>query len=95
MRTIGREVLVNFMSRLADSRKWLECWIAETEKTEWSCPQDIKKRHSTVSFLSDNRAIFNVKGNSYRLVCKIAYRTKILKVDWIGIHAEYSRIKFN
>ena len=95
MRIIGREVLVNFMSRHADSRKWIECWIAETEKIEWSCPQDIKKRYSTVSFLSDNRAIFNVKGNSYRLVCKIAYKTKIVKVDWIVTHAEYSRMKFN
>ena len=95
MRIIGRDVFVNFMSRHADSRKWIECWIAETEKIEWSHPQDIKKRYPTVSFLSDNRAIFNVKGNNYRLVCKIAYKTKIVKVDWIGTHAEYSKIKFN
>ena len=61
MRIVGREVLVNFMSRHADSRKWIECWIAETEKIEWSHPQDIKKKYPTVSFLSDNRAIFNVK----------------------------------
>lgn len=95
MRIIGREVLVNFMRRHVDSRKWIECWIAETEKIEWCYPQDIKDSYSTVSFLSNNRVIFNVKGNSYRLVCKIAYNTKIVKVDWVGTHAEYSKKRFN
>jgi len=52
---------------------------------------DIKERYRSASFLADNTVIFNVKGNSFRLEVRIAYKTQVLSVTWVGTHAEYDR----
>lgn len=60
---------------------------------EWQSPSDIKRDFPAVSFLPENRVIFNIKGNSFRLVCVAYYLKHSLSVLWIGTHAEYSRIR--
>ncbi|WP_141050894.1 type II toxin-antitoxin system HigB family toxin [Aliarcobacter cryaerophilus] len=55
-------------------------------------PDDIKKVYSSASFLEDNRVIFNIKGNDYRLVVHIDYLRKIVRVKFIGTHSEYDKI---
>ena len=54
-------------------------WYNEASASKWKIPQDIKDRYSSASFLSDNLVIFNIKGNKYRLVVKIAYKTQYLR----------------
>ena len=55
-------------------------------------PDDIKRVYSSASFLEDNRVIFNIKGNDYRLVVHIDYLRKIVRVKFIGTHSEYDKI---
>jgi mRNA interferase HigB len=92
MRLVGRLKLTEFARCHADARSWLYAWVAETEEAAWRTPQDIKDRYRSASFLSDNTVVFNVKGNRYRLVCKIAYKAQVVTVTWIGTHAEYSKV---
>lgn len=54
-------------------------------------PQDVKDKYSTASFLAENLVIFNVRGNEYRLVTMIAYKTGIVVIKWIGKHSEYTK----
>lgn len=91
MRLVGQLKLTEFIKRHADARSWLLAWAAEAEAAGWKTPQDIKDRYRSASFLPDNRAVFNVKGNRYRLICSIAYKTQVVTVTWIGTHAEYSK----
>jgi len=93
MQIVGRKVLHDIMRQHADVRKAVEAWMCEVEDAEWKSPQDIKERYPSASVLSDNRVIFNVKGNRYRIEVKISYRNKVLLIKRAGTHAEYSRWK--
>ena len=91
MRIVGRDKLDKFCRVHADSRIWMNNWIADTNSASWRTPQDIKAQYVTASFLDGNRVIFNVKGNRYRLEVQLAYNTGVVVVRWIGTHAEYTK----
>ena len=94
MQIIGLLLLESFRRKHASSRGPLDAWQKDVEGSQWDGPQDIKNRYATASFLSDNRIIFNIKGNSYRLVVKVRYQNGIVLVEWVGTHAEYSKQDF-
>ncbi|NKC12611.1 MAG: type II toxin-antitoxin system HigB family toxin [Gammaproteobacteria bacterium] len=93
MRILGKLLLDDFRRRHADANSWITSWVSEAEEATWSSPHGIKARYASASFLPDNVVIFNVKRNSYRMKCRAAYKTGVLKVVWIGTHAEYSKLK--
>lgn len=94
MRLVGKQQLDDFARRHAEIRARLDAWILEVEEAEWNGSVDIKARFPTASFLSENRVIFNIKGNKYRVEVKVSYDVKVVLVRWVGTHAEYSRKKF-
>jgi mRNA interferase HigB len=94
MRILGLPLLEEFKQRHADSRGRLNAWQTDIEREHWQTPQDIKRRYRSADFLSDNRVIFNIKGNTYRLVVKVRYQNGLVVVEWIGTHAEYSKQNF-
>ncbi len=91
MKLVGREILEAFLLKHADARGWIASWIAEVESAAWKTSHDVKVHYASASFLSDNTIIFNVKGNTYRLETRIAYKTTVVMVVWAGTHAEYSK----
>ncbi len=91
MNIAGLNHIVEFMRKHADSRSWLEAWVAEVREAKWESSVNIRARYSTASFLADNVVIFNVRGNRYRMEVKVAYNTNKVKIQWIGTHAEYDR----
>jgi mRNA interferase HigB len=71
----------------------LRTWFAEVRRAEWRGPAEVKKQFGTkVDFVGDNRAIFDLGGNKYRLVVHVSYRFKRVLVKFVGTHAEYDRI---
>lgn len=94
MRILGKDKLAAFSRKHADSRAPLAAWAALTERAQWHTPQDIKNDYRSVDFLPRNRAIFNIKGNHYRLVVQVVYIAGSVVIEWIGTHAEYSKRKF-
>ena len=93
MNVVGREVLEEFGRSHADIVSQINSWLCEIEAAEWERPMDMKRRYPKASILSENRVIFNLKGNSYRLETKIEYTTKVVLIKRIGTHAEYSKWK--
>jgi mRNA interferase HigB len=91
MKVVGLPILDAFSRKHTDVRSQIEAWVAEVDKAEWKTPLDIKARYSSASFLADNRVIFNLKGNNYRLRVAVAYKNQIVVVEAIGTHAEYSK----
>ncbi len=81
-----------FWEKHKDSEQQLKSWFQETNSVEWKNPKQIKKEYPSASFLADNRIVFNIKGNKYRLIVKINYDHNILWVRFIGTHAEYDKI---
>ena len=94
MNVISRKTIDGFIKKYADSKGALLSWHHEARSAVWDTPQDIKNRYPSASFTAGNIVVFNIKGNKYRLVSKVAYKTKTVFVKWIGNHAEYDKLKF-
>lgn len=94
MQLLGLIKLNAFTSAHTDLRGPLDAWRMEVEKASWSGPHDIKLRYPSASFLADNRVIFNIKGNKYRLVVKVRYQNGLVVIEWVGTHAEYDKNNF-
>jgi mRNA interferase HigB len=94
MRVIAVKTIKDFYSKpkYKESEQSLKAWFWEVKQAEWKSPNDIKNKYKNVSILSDNRAIFNIKGNKYRLVVAIKYEFKIIFIRFIGTHEEYDKI---
>ena len=94
MNVISKKTIVNFIKKHPDSKNSLESWYYETRHSNWGKTMDIKQRYPTASILKDNKVIFNISGNKYRLAVKIAYNTQAVIIKWIGTHSEYNKKKF-
>ncbi len=92
MRVIARKTLQEFWNGHADAREQLLVWLSVAEKSDWSSPAQIKQMFRSADILPDNRVVFNIKGNRYRLIVKIHYNTGIVFIRFVGTHAEYERI---
>lgn len=94
MKILGKNKLDTFAKKHADSRKALATWVADVERENWQSPNDIKAVYQTADFLADNRVIFNIRGNHFRLAVRVRYCNGIVLVEWIGTHAEYDKKQF-
>ena len=93
MRVIAKKTLRNFWVEHPDCENQLKIWFHEAEKASWKNPKDIKMKYTTASILENNRVVFNIKGNNYRLVTRINYDYGIIWIRFIGTHHEYDKIK--
>ncbi|MDR0864518.1 MAG: type II toxin-antitoxin system HigB family toxin [Candidatus Symbiothrix sp.] len=92
MRVIAHSTIVDFYTNYADSKQPLEEWYAKTRKADWNCFADIKKTFNSVDTISNQRFVFNIKGNSYRLITIVLFIPKMVYIRFIGTHAEYDKI---
>lgn len=92
MRIIARKILREFWERYPNAQKSLQAWYADTKQAHWKNPNDIKSTYRNASVVSNNRVIFNIKGNDYRLVAAINYAYEIVYIRFIGTHVEYDKI---
>ncbi|MGA9327223.1 MAG: type II toxin-antitoxin system HigB family toxin [Salegentibacter sp.] len=95
MRIIAKRTLRNFWVKHADSEQQLKSWFREIEKTQWTSINELRKDYPSASILQENRIVFNIKGNSYRLIVKFNFEYQICYVRFIGTHAEYDKINAN
>jgi mRNA interferase HigB len=91
-RIIAKRVLREFWEIYPDSEQYLKTWYETAMHSDWSTPQDVKKTYASASIIKDNRVVFNIRGNSYRLVVKFNYRKQWGFVRFIGTHDDYNKI---
>jgi len=94
MRIISKKRLKDFyvQSKYADSKSPLEAWHKEVLKLEWSKPNEIKAMYRSASIVGDEKVVFNIAGNKYRLIVSINYYAKIVFIKFIGTHKQYDKI---
>lgn len=93
MQIIAKSTLRVFWERHPQARTSLNVWYSIVSKVEWTGPSDIKAMFGTnVDFAGDNRVIFDIGGNKYRLIVHVAYRYRRVFIKFVGTHAEYDRI---
>ena len=92
MRLISRKTLREFWEKHPDARQPLQAWYFDVKHSWWKGPADIKKIHRNASFPADNRVVFNIKGNKYRVVVAVQYDFGIVYIRFVGTHKDYDKI---
>jgi mRNA interferase HigB len=94
MRIIVVRTIKNFWSKIKykDSEQALKAWFYEVKKEKWKSPNDVKKKYPKAGIINNNRVVFNIKGNKYRLIAAIKYEFQIIFIRFIGTHEEYDKI---
>jgi mRNA interferase HigB len=92
MRIIALRVLRDFWDAHPDAEAPLRSWYAMASRAVWQSPADVKTAYRNASFIANNRIVFNVKGNDYRLVVAVHYNRGMMFIRFIGTHREYDRI---
>ena len=84
--------LREFWQRHAEAEQPLRAWFRRARKANWNTPAGIWQAYRTASFLSNSRAVLNIKRNQYRLVVAVNYGYGIMYVRFVGTHSDYDRI---
>jgi len=92
MRVISRKALRAFWERHPDARQALQAWYADVKRAKWRTPGDIKRIYRNASFVADDRVVFNIKGNRYRLIVAVQYQFGIVYIRFVGTHSEYDKV---
>lgn len=92
MRIIALKALRDFWKQHPDAEQPLRAWYHDARQSSWRTPADIKNIYRNASLVGNDRAVFNIKGNDYRLVVAVAYRQGIVYIRYVGSHRDYDRI---
>lgn len=92
LRVIAKKILREFWERHKDCEQQLKSWYQEASSAAWKNSKEIKLKYPTASIIGGNRVVFNIKGNTYRLIIKINFDYQMIWIRFIGAHAEYDKI---
>lgn len=93
MHIVAFSTLREYIAGHADTDTPLRDWYNKTSNALWGSLADIRQTFGSADFVGNDRYVFNIKGNSYRLVAMIFFQARMVYVRWIGTHAEYDKIK--
>ena len=92
MRVIAVKTLKDWYQKYPKAKQALLSWYDEATSSDWSNPNELKTHYRNASILSEKRVIFNIHGNSFRLIVDIEYRLKIVFIVWFGTHKDYDQL---
>lgn len=92
MRIISRKILREFWEKHTHAQQALQAWYADVKRSTWASPADIKKTYRNASIIANNRVVFNIKGNTYRVVVVVQYELGIVYIRFVGTYQEYDKI---
>jgi len=67
-------------------------WYHEFNKSSFKSFNELKKVYPNVSLVGDDRVVFNIMGNKFRLVIRIVFEFKAIQIKWFGSHSDYDKI---
>jgi len=92
MRIIAFKTLRLFWEQHPDTQQALQAWYRDAKWATWRTPADIKNVYRNASIVGENRVVFNIRGNQYRLVVAVNYPQGIVYIRFIGSHHAYEQI---
>ena len=94
-RIIAKSTLRKFWENHRDSEQYLKTWYDTVLNATWKSPHDIKNTYANASILNNGRVVFNIKGNSYRLVVRFNFEKEWAFIRFVGTHNDYDKIDAN
>jgi mRNA interferase HigB len=95
VRILSKRTLREFWEsspQYADAEDQLKSWYREAKQAIWLTPADVKEQYRNASTLKNNRTVFNIAGNKYRLVVEINYALQIIFIRFVGTHQDYDAV---
>ena len=92
MRVIAAKTLKEYAREFNQAEQALLIWIEEVNSAHWNNSNELKFQYRTASIINNKRAVFNIHGNTYRLIVDVKYDKKIVFVVWFGTHKQYDKI---
>jgi len=92
VRIIARGTLRDFWEANKDAEQPLKAWFQEATKSDWANPEEVKALYGNASIIGDNRVVFIIAGNKYRLIVKFNYPYRVGYIRFVGAHGEYDKI---
>lgn len=92
MRIIAVKTLKQAWEQFPRAKQALLSWYEETEAASWNNPNELKAHYRNASIISERRVVFNIQGNTFRLIVDIEYRLRIVFIAWFGTHSQYNLI---
>lgn len=92
MRIIAKSTLIKFWKKYPDAEQSLRVWHDEAKKAEWTSFQDVKRQFKSASIVGNDRVVFNIKGNDYRLIVLVLFGKGKMFIRFVGTHKEYDKI---
>lgn len=89
---LSKAVLRAFAEKHPDIEEALDKWYEITKKSDWKNLADIKKTFNNVDYAGNDRYVFNIKGNHYRIVALIILKKRTIFILFVGTHKEYDKI---
>ncbi len=93
---IKKQSIEDFVSKNTQGKRSFEDWLGKIKHADWAIPNDIQSTFASADLLgnSSKRVVFNIGGNSYKMICKYAFGDKQvhLFICWIGTHGEYDKL---
>ncbi len=92
MRIIAKKTLRDFWEHHPDAEQALKAWYHDAKQATWKTPSDIRQTYATASIVANNRVVFNIRGNTYRLIVAINYEFGIVYIRFVGTHQDYDQV---
>ena len=94
-RIFAKSTLRAFWEVHPDSELYLKTWYLTALNSDWKSPNDVKQSYANASILKNNRIVFNIRGNTFRLVAKFNFEKQWIFIRFIGTHFEYDQVDAN
>jgi len=94
-RILSKSILREYWETYPETEQYLKTWYDTVMNADWKNPNDVKQTYANASILKDNRIVFNIKGNSYRLVAKFNFEKHWIFIRFVGTHTAYDKIDAN
>ena len=94
-RIFAKSTLREFWTSHPESEQYLKTWFDTAMNANWTSPNDVKGSYANASILKNGRIVFNIKGNSYRLIVAFNFEKQLGFIRFIGTHNEYDKVDAN
>lgn len=90
---LSKSILKHFSEKHPEAEAALLKWYDDTKAAGWKNFQEVKKTFNTVDAVGNDRYVFDIKGNHYRLVALIIFKVRTVFILFVGTHKEYDKVK--
>ncbi len=92
MKIVARPALLRYEKDYPNAREALRTWYYTVKSAAWSNFEELRRAYPRTDYVGEEHYVFDIKGNSYRLIVTINFKTQMVFIRWFGTHAEYNKL---